>query len=446
MKLVVAGGGYVGLATAVGFGRHGHQVELVEIDSERAERLRRGELPFHEPSLGEDLARLSGQNLTVHAGYPDAFEDVDFAFVCVDTYPAADGHLDSSRVMAAADSLIDSCGPEVALVLRSTVNPGTATMVREHRAERGVPGAVLVNPEFLREGTALWDFDHPSRRVAGGSDAAALAKLTELYSFSEAPIVSTDATTAEVIKMAANAALAVRVSMANEIAHIADAAGASPEAVLAAIGGDPRIGPDFLQPGIGFGGSCLPKDLSAFRAAARRVGVPAPVFAGTESTNDFAIDRLVERTAELSGVVRGAEWNGAKARVCVVGVGFKPGSDSIRSSQSMRLVHALLENGFHVGILDDAAEANARAEVGDRVAYERDFDHMLGSYDVAITVFPTAELANLSSPRARVIDGLGRQLGTVVPADAAPDAPQPASEGVPSAAATEAPLSSSVRE
>jgi UDPglucose 6-dehydrogenase len=322
MKLVVAGGGYVGLATAVGFGRHGHQVELIEIDHERAASLRRGELPFHEPSLGEDLARLSGRGLNVHVGYPDAIDDVDFAFICVDTYPAADGHLDSSRVMSAADSLLDTCGVDVALVIRSTVNPGTATMLREHRAERGASGAVLVNPEFLREGTALWDFDHPSRRVAGGSDAASLQKLEDLYSFSDAPFLRTDATTAEVIKMAANAALAVRVSMANEIAHIADAAGASPEAVLAAIGSDPRIGPDFLQPGIGFGGSCLPKDLSAFRAAARRVGVPAPVFGGAESTNDFAIERLVERIAELSGIAENR--NGHAPTVCIAGVGFKP--------------------------------------------------------------------------------------------------------------------------
>lgn len=417
MKLVVAGGGYVGLATAVGFGRHGHQIELVEIDAERAERLRRGELPFDEPSLGEDLAKLSGKNLTVHSGYPEHIEDVDFAFVCVDTYPAADGHLDSTRVMSAATSLIESCGPDVVLVLRSTVNPGTATMVREHRAEMGAAGAVLVNPEFLREGTALWDFDHPSRRVAGGSDPLALAKLNDLYDFSDAPMLTTDATTAEVIKMAANAALAVRVSMANEIAHIADAAGASPEAVLAAIGGDPRIGPDFLQPGIGFGGSCLPKDLSAFRAAARRVGVPAPVFAGAESTNDFAIDRLIDRIADLSGVARGAERNGhAHARVCVVGVGFKPDSDSIRSSQSMRLVRALVESGFDVGVLDAAAEANAREELGSAVAYEQDLDAVLGDYDVVVAVFVTPKLANVESPRARVIDGLGRQLGSVRPA------------------------------
>ena len=229
-------------------------------------------------------------------------------------------------------------------------------------------------------------------------------------------MLTTDTTTAEVIKMAANAALAVRVSMANEIAHIADAAGASPEAVLAAVGGDPRIGPDFLQPGLGFGGSCLPKDLSAFRAAAERVGVPAPVFAGADSTNDYAIDRLVDRVAELTGVERSAKQNGhAHSRVCVVGVGFKPDSDSIRSSQSMRLVRALLEVGFDVGVLDTPAEANARAELGDTVSYERDFDSMLATYDVAISVFPAAKLTNLESPRARVIDGLGRQLGTVIP-------------------------------
>jgi UDPglucose 6-dehydrogenase len=416
MKLVIAGGGYVGLATGVGFGRHGHEIELIEINPERAAQLRRGELPFHEPSLAQDLAELSGRNLTVHTGYPDSIEGADFAFICVDTYPAEDGHLDSTRVASAAQSLIDTCGSDVPLVLRSTVNPGTSVMVRELRAERGTPGAVLMNPEFLREGTALWDFDHPSRRVVGGNDPEAVEKLVRLYDFpgGTAPVLRTDATTAEVIKMAANAALAVRVSMANEIAHIADAAGASPEAVLAAIGGDPRIGPDFLQPGIGFGGSCLPKDLSAFVAAARRVGVPSPVFAGTESTNDFAIDRLVGRVCQLVGVTPGTQRNGkSHGRVCVVGVGFKPGSDSVRSSQSIRLVRSLIAEGFDVGVLDPVAEANARVELADGVSYERDFETVLGSYDVVIEVFPDSRHAQLRSPQARWIDGLGRQLGVV---------------------------------
>ena len=170
MKLVVAGGGYVGLATAVGFGRHGHQIELIEIDAARAERLRRGELPFDEPSLGEDLALLSGQSLTVHSGYPDAFGDVDFAFVCVDTHTTEAGDLDSTQVMSAADSLIDCCGPDVVLVLRSTVNPGTATMLREHRAERGAPGVPCwsIPNSFVkarRSGTSITHHD--------GSPAAA---------------------------------------------------------------------------------------------------------------------------------------------------------------------------------------------------------------------------------------------------------------------------------
>ena len=439
MKLVVAGGGYVGLATAVGFGRDDHRIELVEIDHERAERLRRGELPFHEPSLGDELARLTGRNLTVHSGYPEAIEDVDVAFVCVDTSPTADGHLDSTRVLSAADSLIDSCGDDVTLVLRSTVNPGTAAMLREHRAERGAPGPVLVNPEFLREGTALWDFDHPPRRVVGGSDPEALAKLRQLYAFSDAPIVVTDATTAEVIKLAANAALAVRISKANEIASVADAAGASSEAVLAAIGADPRIGPDYLQPGIGFGGSCLPKDLSAFRAAACRVDIPVPVFAGTEATNDRAIERLVERVAELSGVIEGSEENGhARARVCVVGVGFKPGSDSTRSSQPIRLVHALLQVGFAVGILDEAAEQNARLELADRVSYERDLHHALTTYDVVVAVYADARFADLESPHARVIDGLGRQIGRLASAPAIEgEVPARSDETVPTSAVRE---------
>ena len=146
MKLVIAGGGYVGLATAVGFGRHGHQIELIEIDAERAAQLRRGQLPFHEPSLEQDLASLVGTGIRVHSQYPDSIEDVDFAFVCVDTSPIEGGYLDGSRVVSAAASLISVCGASVPIVLRSTVNPGTAVMIREQRANRETPGPVLVNP------------------------------------------------------------------------------------------------------------------------------------------------------------------------------------------------------------------------------------------------------------------------------------------------------------
>jgi UDPglucose 6-dehydrogenase len=409
MKLVIAGGGYVGLATAVGFGRHGHDIELIEIDAERAARLNRGQLPFDEPSLAEDLAGLIGSRLRVHHGYPSAIADVDFAFVCVDTHPAEGGYLDGSRVVSAANSLIDVCGSDVALVLRSTVNPGTATMIHEQRASREAAGPVLMNPEFLREGSALSDFDNPARRVIGGDDAAAIERLAQLYSYSDRPVLRTDATTAEVIKMAANAALAVRVSMANEIAHIAEASGANPETVLAAVGGDPRIGPDFLQAGIGFGGSCLPKDLAALRATAQRFNVSAPVFGGTEATNALAIERLVERCRELTD---GHQLNGAASQrsVCVVGLGFKPGSDSIRSSQSIRLVRALLDEGFDVGVVDPIAEENARVELADTVTYVASLDDALPHYDVVVAVFPSPEHDGLESPRAQLLDSLGRRI------------------------------------
>lgn len=414
MKLVIAGGGYVGLATAVGFARHGHDIEIVEVDAERAAQLNRGQLPFDEPSLEADFASLIGSRLRVHHGYPGSIANVDFAFVCVDTYPAEGGYLDGSRVVSAANSLLESCGSDVPLVLRSTVNPGTATMIREQRANRDAPGPVLANPEFLREGFALWDFDNPARRVIGGSDADAVERLAHLYDFSDTPILRTDTNTAEVIKMAANAALAVRVSMANEIAHIADAAGANPEAVLAAVGSDPRIGPDFLQAGIGFGGSCLPKDLAAFRAAAQRVNVAAPVFGGAETTNTLAIERLVDRCRELTVTSRN---NGAMPQqsVCVVGLGFKPGSDSIRSSQSLRLVRALLDEGFDVGVVDPIAEQNARLELGDAVAYIATLDEALPNYDVVVSVFALNQQHSIESPHARVIDSLGRQIAGPMP-------------------------------
>ena len=403
MRLMIAGGGYVGLTTAVGFARRGHTVDLVEIDGERAEQLRRGELPFDEPSLAGHLGQAVERSIRVHDRYPERSDCIDFAFVCVDTRQTETGDLDESRVFAAAEALLDSCGGFVRLVLRSTLNPGTAERLQSHLTERGRECTVLVNPEFLREGTALLDFDLPSFRVIGGSDEASLEALACLYSFSDAPIIRTDPATAAVVKMAVNASLAVRVSMANEIAYIAEAAGADVETALASVGADARIGRDYLQPGIGFGGSCLPKDLNAFRAFARSAGVSSNVFDGAAATNDDAIDRLVARTLALTSPNFGA-------RVCVVGLGFKPGSSSLRASQAVRLVRALQREGLSVSVCDPVAEEHARAEFGDTVEYVTVLEEAASNHDVVIKVHPGGAIEFDTAPRMQILDGMARPL------------------------------------
>ncbi|MPZ99213.1 MAG: nucleotide sugar dehydrogenase [Dehalococcoidia bacterium] len=404
MNLVVAGGGYVGLATAVGFARHGHQVQVVDIDPERAQRLREGALPFVEPSLAEELTRtVASGALTVHGGYPDSFGPADLAFVCVDTSPTEAGDLDSSRIVAAVDDLARSVEGYLRVVIRSTVNPGTARMIEERLRAHERPATVMVNPEFLREGTALLDFDFPSRRVVGGCDAEALDMLCSLYAFSDAPLIRTDAATAELIKLAVNASLAVRVSMANEIAYLADSAGADVKSVLAGVGADPRIGMDYLSPGLGFGGSCLPKDLNALRATSRAFGVPSALFDGAANTNGAAIERVVGRTL---GLLDGRETR----RVCVVGLAFKPESDSIRSSQSIRLVQALMGERLSVSVYDPLATANARAVLGDTVEYLDSLETAGEDHDVIIEVHPGTTRGVRLHPGCTVLDGLARPV------------------------------------
>ncbi len=404
--LVVAGGGYVGLATATGFARRGHMVDLIEIDESRANQLSDGRLPFEEPSLADAFVNeLCSGRIKIQLGYDTRLDNVDFAFICTSTPPHEDGHLDDTSVYASAEALIESCGTPLRLVVRSTVSPGTTRSLETWVKSRHSTVDVLFNPEFLREGSALHDFESPTRIVVGGRSPAAVADLCGIFDFAEVQHFTTDVTTAEIIKLGANAVLAVRVSMANEIAHLAEGLGADVETVLNGIGVDRRIGRDYLQPGIGFGGSCLPKDLGAFLTSASRNGIPTAVFRGAQRTNDVALERLVERSKHILADVD-------DARVCVVGVSFKPASDSVRSSQAMALVRALLREGLRVVIHDPRAEANARAELGSSVDYAESLEDGLSQADLGIVIDASYVDAAMSERIAdfRLVDSLGRKF------------------------------------
>jgi UDPglucose 6-dehydrogenase len=404
--LVVAGGGYVGLATAVGFASLGHQVTVIEIDEHRAAALTRGELPFAEDSLEEPLRdALANGYLRFLTDYADLPGYADFAFICTPTPTREDGELDDGTVFAAAGSLLASLEHPVRLVVRSTVSPGTAERLEDWARDVHEGTEVLFNPEFLREGRALLDFAAPTRVVVGGGSPSVVERLLALYSYTDAPRVVTNLRTAELIKLAVNSALAVRVSVANEIAHVAQGAGADVEAVLDGVRADPRIGKDYLSPGIGFGGSCLPKDLTAFRAAANRYSVATPVFDGAWRTNEVAIERLRHRAAPL-------KLSSATPRVCVIGVAFKPGSDSVRDSQALQLVRALIDDNVSVTVYDPRAERMARMALGESVAFApRLVDSLLES-DMAFVLNPglIANHNDLHVKSIRVLDALGRDF------------------------------------
>ncbi|MGE0058098.1 MAG: nucleotide sugar dehydrogenase [Dehalococcoidia bacterium] len=377
----MAGAGYVGLATAIGLAREGHHVDLVDIDVERAGAIAQGIVPFHEPSLQSALAAApAGERLTVISRYPARFEDPSFAFVCVEA-DGAGGPIGIGPIASATRSLAQACPSDTVIVIRSTANPGTALQLQQSLHDEGYKQDLLVNPEFLREGSALEDFCRPSRVVIGGVEPYLRRRLAGLYGFMHAPVIETDPTSAELIKLASNSALAVRVSLANEIADLAIATGADVDAVLEGVGADPRIGSDYLRAGIGFGGYCLPKDLDALRS----LPVPTPILDGAAATNARAAARVVE--AVIASLPSGST-------IGISGLGFKPGTDSIRGSRALVIVESLLQKGYNVVGCDPLAEENVRRALGSRITYASSAEEAAGLADGIVLAHPV--------PRRRV--------------------------------------------
>jgi UDPglucose 6-dehydrogenase len=308
--------------------------------------------------------------------------------------------LDTRTVSDIALRVVAASNGRTAAVIRSTVLPGTAAAIEARLRCDYADATVIANPEFLREGYALEDFERPARRLIGGTNEEAVRSFASLYSFSTAPCIVTDPTTAELVKVAANAALALRVSMANEIADVANGLGVDPDAVLAAVGADPRIGSEYLRPGIGFGGTCLPKDLGAYRAIGRVVHARTGVFDGAAATNVESIERLTDRVVGL--------LNGCPASVCVVGLGFKRGSDQVRDSPALSLVEALLHREISVAVHDPIAESNARLVLRERVSYLPELSQLSDEHGVVVFTQGMNGTPPALPPHAIAIDGTGR--------------------------------------
>lgn len=366
MKLAVIGTGYVGLVTGAGFSDFGNHVTCVDIDAARVEQLRRGEIPFHEPGLAELVQRNARQGrLVFTTEASEAVTDAEVVFLAVGTPSRPDGAADLSYLMEAARQIGRGLAPNAVVVTKSTVPVGTGDLVREAvAAVTQQPFSVASNPEFLKEGDALNDFMKPARVVLGADDDHAIEVLRRLYTGflrTSDRIQVMDLRSAELTKYAANAMLATRISFMNELAALADKLGADIEKVRKGIGSDPRIGPKFLFPGVGFGGSCFPKDLLALRDMGRtsdvRLGVIEAVVEANERSKAAFAARIVAR---FGGSLAGKT-------IAVWGLAFKPETDDIREAPALDVIAQLRAAGATVVGYDPIAADNVRARLGDDI-------------------------------------------------------------------------------
>jgi UDPglucose 6-dehydrogenase len=362
MKVGVIGTGHVGLPTAATLAHVGHEVMATDADGEKIELLHRGGMPFFEPGL-EELVRagVEGGRLRFTADPPEALREAQVAFLCVGTPPRTSGEANLIAIEQSADLVgRHATGPTV-VVEKSTVPAGTAARISEtlarHRSDGQLP--VVCNPEFLREGNAVEDSLRPDRILVGSNSQEALAVMRELY----APLVGegtiwieTDLHTAELAKHASNAFLALKVSFANALARIAEAAGADVEAVTEVMGADPRIGKAHLSAGLGYGGSCFPKDLLAFERLTSRLGYDFPLLREIARINQEAVDAAFRKVEEVL-------WNLEGKRVALLGLAFKPGTDDVRFAPALALARRLLDAGAVVVGYDPEAGATAKADL-----------------------------------------------------------------------------------
>jgi UDPglucose 6-dehydrogenase len=347
----VIGTGYVGLVTAAGFAELGSEVWCIDIDAEKVARLQRGEVPIWEPGLEELLARHSGR-LHFSTDLAPALERCRLLFVAVGTPPTYSGDADLSAVHAVVDAIPAS--ERHALVMKSTVPSGTGAAIQRVLGEQGKAGLRYVScPEFLKEGSAVHDFLHPDRVVVGDNGDWAGDAVVELYTPLDAPLVRTDIASAEMVKLASNAFLATKISFINEIANVCEGTGADVVEVARGMGLDERIGPKFLQAGIGFGGSCFPKDVDALKQLAGNSGYHFQLLTAVIEVNELQKRRVISKLHKHLGGLVGK-------RVALLGLAFKPNTDDMREASSLVLSARLNADGASVSAYDPVAEVQAR--------------------------------------------------------------------------------------
>ncbi len=391
----VIGVGYVGLVTAACFADLGHDVVCLDVKPERIEALRAGTVPIYEPGVDRLLER-NRSRLRFTLDLDDLVKACRIAFVCVDTPATHSGDADLSRVRAVVDSLPDT-GERLVIVMKSTVPVGTGEKVREDLDARGLGGVGYVsNPEFLREGRAVTDFMEPDRIVIGAFDPADARTVAGLYANLSAPVITTDVASAEMIKYASNAFLATKISFINEIANVCEEMGADVGVVSQGMGLDTRIGSAFLRPGIGYGGSCFPKDVKALKQLAGNTGYHFQLLTSVIEVNDLQKRRVVGKLERHLGSLRGR-------RIALLGLAFKADTDDMREASSLVLSARLRAEGATVVGYDPVAMRNAAALLGDEVELSGSMLEAVTGADAAVIVTEWGEFRQVCTPAVREV-------------------------------------------
>lgn len=428
MRIAIVGSGYVGLVAGACFADLGHEVTLVDNDQKKLDAMKNGEVPIHENFLPELLQRHRGERLTFCDDLQQAVRDCAAIFVAVGTPPTEQGEADLSYVESVAREVSGAVNDYKVVVEKSTVPVYTSDWVRKIILRNGAdPDSfdVASNPEFLREGTAVTDFLYPDRIVLGVDSPRAESVLREIYrpltdgSYYErsdaipgpdraripAPVIVTSTKSAELIKHASNAFLAMKISFINAVACICESVGANVQQVCQGMGSDSRIGPRFLNPGIGYGGSCFPKDLMAFHAVARECGYDFRLLQEVIRINEEQRQRFLRK-------VRSALWTLRGKRLAVLGLAFKGGTDDIRESPAILLLQSLLQEGCKLVAYDPAAMERAREVLDPAVQFASNPYETARDADALLILTEWEEFASLDLPRLQgelkypiIIDG-----------------------------------------
>jgi UDPglucose 6-dehydrogenase len=389
-RVAIFGAGYVGLVTGACFAELGHTVAIRDIVPAKIDALRAGEVPIFEPGL-EELLRRNAERLTFTLDVAEAIDGAEFVYIAVDTPPTYSGDADLSRVWTVIDELPQIGGNPI-VVMKSTVPVGTGEKVRHALDSRGLSHVGYAsNPEFTAEGTAVHDFLYPDRTVIGSFAAEEGDRVEELHRGIDAPVVRSDVASAEMVKLASNAFLVTRISFINEIANVCEAVGADIDQVAKGIGLDHRLGPHFLRAGIGYGGSCFPKDSLALKQLASNSGYHFQLLNAVIEVNELQKRRVINKLKKHLGSLRGQT-------IALLGLAFKPNTDDMREAPSIVLASRLLAEGAEVRGWDPVADAS---DILQGVTFcDSPLEAVTGA-DAAVIVTEWAQLRELATPQTR---------------------------------------------
>jgi UDPglucose 6-dehydrogenase len=414
MKITVIGTGYVGLVSGVCFSEFGFDVICVDNNTAKIATLQTGDIPLYEPGLDKLLLKnMRAGRLSFTSNAKESVKDANIVFIAVGTPSKSDGSADLSYVYQAIDELADHINRDAVLVIKSTVPVGTTRAIKTFLLDRGVKLDVVFNPEFLKEGAAVEDFIHPDRVILGVESERAKEVLSHVYRplyVFNIPIVFTSLETAELSKYASNAFLAMKVTFINEIANLCECCGADVNEVALAMGLDKRIGDQFLQAGPGYGGSCFPKDTSALKDFASKLGVAMPLVNETIRSNESRRRKMVEK------ILQACDYDVKGKNISVLGVTFKADTDDMRDSPSIEIISELIRRGAHIKIYDPSFSKQAKRAFSDVVWSKNAYDNCNDADAVVIiTDWSEFRALNLKELRNRVRNPLLVDLRSMYP-------------------------------